>query len=85
MGILKKNQKSKINIKKGVVYIIKAQNSLTTNVYKLGRSTNLKNRLKNYNSGNANDIEPLFILEVNDIEKVESCVKNLVKTIICEN
>ncbi len=78
LGLLKNNQKPKVNPKKGVVYIIKALNS-TTNIYKLGRTKNLKNRLKNYNSANANDIEPLFILEVNDIDKVEECVKTLVK------
>ena len=78
LGLIKKNQKPIVNKKKGVVYILKALNTTTT-LYKIGRSDDLKKRLKNYNSGNANDVEPLFILEVNDIEKVENCVKNIVK------
>lgn len=78
IGVLKKNQKSDINIKGGVIYVIKALNSNET-LYKLGRSNNIKQRLKNYNSGNANDIEPIFIIEVDDIVKVENCIKNLVR------
>jgi phage anti-repressor protein len=74
VGILEKNQKPKVNIDSGIIYILKALNSDTT-LYKLGKTTNLKNRLKTYNSGNANDIEPLFILPVKDIDSVESCIK----------
>lgn len=48
-------------------------------LYKLGKTANLKNRLNTYNSGNANDIEPLFILPVNDIDNVETCIKSLCK------
>jgi hypothetical protein len=74
VGILEKNQKPKINIDGGIIYILKALNADIT-LYKLGKTMNLKNRLKTYNSGNANDIEPLFILPVKDIDSVESCIK----------
>ena len=78
VGILEKNQKPKVNIDCGIIYILKALNSTTT-LYKLGKTKNLKNRLKTYNSGNANDIEPLFILPVQDIDSVESCIKKSCK------
>jgi hypothetical protein len=78
IGLLETNQKSKLDIKGGVIYILKALNANVT-LYKLGKSTNLKNRLNTYNSGNANDIEPLFILPVNDIDNVESCIKKSCK------
>ena len=68
IGILEKNLKPKVNIEGGVVYILKALNTDAT-LYKLGKTENLKNRLNTYNSGNANDVEPLFILPVNDIDK----------------
>ena len=74
IGLLETNQKTKKNIKGGVIYILKALNTDVT-LYKLGKTNDLKNRLNTYNSGNANDVEPLFILHVNDIESVESCVK----------
>jgi len=79
IGLLEINQKPKLNIKGGVIYILKALNSETT-LYKLGKTKNLKNRLNTYNTGNANDVEPLFILQVNDIDSVESCVKKACKT-----
>jgi phage anti-repressor protein len=78
IGLLETNQKPKINIKGGVVYIIRALNSEAT-LYKLGKSKDLRYRLNGYNSGNANDIEPLFILQVNDIDNVETCIKKTVK------
>jgi phage anti-repressor protein len=79
IGLLQINQKPKLNIKGGVIYILKALNSDIT-LYKLGKTKNLKNRLNTYNTGNANDVEPVFILPVNDIDSVESCVKKACKT-----
>ena len=35
--------------------------------------------MNGYNSGNANDVEQEFILEVKDIDRVENCVKTAVK------
>ena len=78
LNMLYKNQKPKININSGVIYILEALNS-DTDLYKIGKTTNLRNRLNNYNSGNANDIEPIFILEVDDIDNVELCIKRTIK------
>ena len=71
IGLLRINQKQKLNIKGGVVYILKALND-NTSVYKIGRSDDIKKKMKTYNSGNANDTIPLFILKVNDVESVEN-------------
>ena len=89
IGMLKINQKPKVNDVGGRIYILKALNSNVT-LYKLGKTKDLKNRLNTYNSvftlqvsdqwGNANDIEPLFKLDVNNIQAVEDCVKGLVKS-----
>jgi len=78
IGILEQNQKPKIDIKKGVIYILEAQNTDTT-LYKLGKSDDIKKRLKTYNTGNANDVEPLFIVKVSDITSAENCIKSLCK------
>lgn len=78
IGILETNLKPKVNIEGGIVYILKALNTDAT-LYKLGKTENLKNRLNTYNSGNANDVEPLFILPVNNIDSVETCVKKACK------
>jgi len=78
IGILENNQKPKIDIKGGLIYILEALNSTTT-LYKLGKTEDLENRIKNYNTGNANDVEPIFILKVNDVNSVENCIKNACK------
>lgn len=78
IGLLEKNQKSKTNIIGGVIYILEAQNSDIT-LYKLGKSGGIKKRLNTYNTGNANDVEPLFIFKVNDITATENCIKSLCK------
>ncbi len=77
--ILETNQKPKLNIKGGIIYVLEAQNSTTT-LYKLGKTTDLKNRMKTYNTGNANDVEPLFILKVPDVDSIETCIKAACKT-----
>lgn len=77
-GLVKANQKPKVCPHGGILYIIKA-NTTTDTLYKIGKTKNLCNRLKTYNSSNANDIEPLFIIPVKDIDSAENCVKSLIK------
>uniref|UniRef100_A0A6C0C847 Bacteriophage T5 Orf172 DNA-binding domain-containing protein n=1 Tax=viral metagenome TaxID=1070528 RepID=A0A6C0C847_9ZZZZ len=82
IGLLEQNQKPKINVEIGIIYFFEALNVSKIDdemMYKLGKTTDKNNRFNTYNSGNANDIEPLFILEVNDIDSVEGCIINLLK------
>ena len=46
-------------------------------MYKLGNTDNMKKRLRTYNTGNANNIEPLFVIKVDNIKMVEECIKNI--------
>ena len=88
IGLLEANQKPKVVSNGGEIYILKALNTNVT-LYKLGKTSDLKHRLNTYNSvltlqvsdqrGNANEIEPLFRLKVNNIQAVEDCVKGLCK------
>jgi len=78
VGLLKANQKPKTSIKGGVIYILRALNTDAT-VYKIGKSGDLAKRLKTYNSGNANDIEPEFIIPVQNIHATEQCIKVSIK------
>lgn len=82
IGILKNNQKPKINVKGGVLYILEAQNADDAfnekKLYKIGKTTNVKKRVANYNTGNANNVDPVFILKVKDnLDAVENCVKSV--------
>lgn len=83
INLLEKNQKPVINKKGGVIYFFKALNHIKIadleedDLHKIGKTLNLTKRFTQYNSGNANNLEPLFVLEVSDITKVEKCIKNL--------
>lgn len=84
IGLLENNQRPKYNIKGGVIYIMAANNQgpasrrENKSYYKLGKAKELDDRLSSYNTGMANDVKPLFILKVDNIKKVENCIKNLV-------
>ena len=78
MNQLEINQKPKINSDKKIIYVFRALNTDLT-LYKIGRTTNLKKRLKSHNSSSANDLEVLIIYEAENIIQLEKCVKILMK------
>lgn len=75
---LERNQKSNnTNItKKGVIYVIKASEKVNS-VYKLGKSKDLKTRLRAYNSGHMDDVEVVHVFETDMIDAVEKCTKGM--------
>jgi hypothetical protein len=79
LGLIKKNIKKSVDVSGGHVYILKAMNTTQKDMFKLGNSDDMKKRLRVYNTGNANNIEPLFVMKVDDINMVEGCVKNLAR------
>ena len=79
LGLIKTNIKKPIEIIGGHIYILKAMNTSQKNMFKLGNSDDMKKRLRVYNTGNANNIEPLFVMKVDDINMVEGCIKNLAR------
>jgi len=70
---LENNQKPKINPSKGVIYILETADGFGH--YKVGKTNNLKQRLKQYNGDKKDDIIPLYIYETDDIDNIEKCVK----------
>jgi len=75
---LRENQKPKKEVKKSVLYIFQALNTELT-LYKIGKTKNIKNRLKSYNSNLANDLKIVREFETDNIDLVEKCVKILMK------
>lgn len=71
------NQKPKVNPQKGIIYILQAADGVGH--YKLGRSDNLKKRLNAYNGDKLDDVQPLFLLETDNLQQVEECVKTFVR------
>lgn len=74
---LEHNQKPKIYPKRAVIYVFQTPDK--TDVYKIGKTTSLKNRLRSHQTPLADDINILFYFEVDDVDTVESCVKVLLK------
>jgi hypothetical protein len=48
-------------------------------LYKIGKTKNIKNRLKSYNSNLASDLKIVREFETDNIDLVEKCVKILMK------
>jgi phage anti-repressor protein len=71
------NQKPKVNPQKGIIYILQAADGI--GYYKLGSSDNLKKRLNAYNGDKLDDVQPLFLLETDNIKQVEKCVKTFMQ------
>ena len=74
---LENNQKPKIIPEEGVIYIFKASDSGKNSLYKIGRTTNLKRRMTQYQSSHANNIDILFIYKCKNLKLVERCIKSL--------
>lgn len=69
------NLKKIPNIYKGFIYVFNVSNNNDKELFKIGRTNNLYKRVNTYNSSTADNIELLFIYEVNDIKSVENCIK----------
>lgn len=73
---MKTNQKPKLKHKGGLVYIRKAMNTDDDEeLYKIGVSYNIQNRNNTYESGNANDVDALYIIKTPKADRLEKCIK----------
>ena len=74
---LERNQKTKtLPNNHGVIYVIKASEKYN-DIYKIGRSRNLRARLRAYNSGRMDDVDVVYIFETDMLETVETCTKTM--------
>jgi phage anti-repressor protein len=76
---IQKGKKPKVNPEKGVIYVFKTPDTTNNNLYKIGRTKDLKKRLQSHQSPLSEDIDILFISEVYDTVAVEKCVKGFMK------
>lgn len=74
---LQNNQKPRVNPESGVIYIIQTADGMGH--YKVGKTTNLRKRLRAYNGDKKDDIIPLFVFETKDIDRIEACVRVFAK------
>jgi phage anti-repressor protein len=78
LTLVKNNQKPKLDNKLKKIYVFKALNTDLT-LYKIGRSKDLKTRLKSHNSPLANDLQVVYEYETENLKQVEDCIKALMK------
>ena len=76
---LEQNQKPKIYPKRGVIYVFETPNSPQNSLYKIGKTKDLKQRLKSHQSPLSHDINILYYFETEDIDSVEKCAKTFMK------
>jgi len=76
---LENNQKPKVYPKKGVIYAFETPNSPHNSLYKIGKTKDLKQRLKSHQSPLSDDINILYYFETDDINSVEKCAKMFMK------
>jgi phage anti-repressor protein len=76
---LEKNQKPKVYPKRGVIYVFETPNSPQNSLYKIGKTKDLKQRLKSHQSPLSHDINILYYFETEDIDSVEKCAKTFMK------
>jgi len=76
---LEHNQKPKIYPKRGVIYVFETPNSPQNSLYKIGKTKDLKQRLKSHQSPLSHDINILYFFETEDIDSVEKCAKTFMK------
>ena len=62
----------------GAIYVLKTSEDID-GVYKIGRTKNFAERIKVHQSSHPDKIEIVHVYETNNIEVVESCLKDLLK------
>lgn len=77
LELCEKDRKGRTKIESGVVYFIKAMNTLDPDVYKIGSTANIDDRFNVYNEGNANKIVPDFFLKTKNHKGIEACAKSM--------
>ena len=76
---LEHNQKPKVYPKRGVIYVFETPNTPQNSLYKIGKTQDLKQRLKSHQSPLSHDINVLYYFETEDITSVEKCAKTFMK------
>jgi len=76
---LEHNQKTKVYPKRGVIYVFETPNTPANSLYKIGKTKDLKQRLKSHQSPLSHDINVLYYFETDDIDSVEKCAKTFMK------
>lgn len=75
---MRNNQKPLPSGGTGWIYVIKASEKMDS-VYKIGRTKDLKRRMREHSSSQMDDVEIVYQYKVDDVEAVETCMKGWLK------
>lgn len=75
---LENNQKPKVKPNSGLIYVFKTDKDID-DMYRIGRSKSFIKRLLSHNSSHSDDVELVFTFETEHTDKVESCIKAMLK------
>jgi phage anti-repressor protein len=62
----------------GYVYVVLAKTD--TSLYKVGKATQLQNRMNTYNTGHADDVKIVYQIQTDHMDDVEKCIATLCRT-----
>lgn len=65
------------DVKKGIIYIVKAHPTLS--LYKIGKTVHEYNRMASHNRARADDVKPLITYETECVDRVEACMKLMLR------
>ena len=63
---------------KGLIYVLK-MNNVTDDIYRIGKTTNFKNRISVHQTSNPIKIETVFMYETDMINEVEKCLRMMLE------
>lgn len=75
--LLRNQRPANVDTKAGYIYVFKASEQL--NLHRIGRSSNLKRRITEHQSSQADDIDVLYRFKTDDIVFVENCIHKALK------
>jgi len=77
LGVIDKNKEIiDKNKNSALIYILKVDDE----VYKIGKTNDLKNRMKQYNVARVNELPIVFVYKTNQINEIEKCIKTNLAT-----
>jgi phage anti-repressor protein len=75
--LLRNQRPSNVEPKQGYIYVFKASDQL--NLYRIGRSSDLKRLIREHQSSRADNIDIMYQFKTDDIVFVESCIHKALK------
>ena len=78
LGVKINNNNIINNNSKALIYILKVDDTIN-DTFKIGKTTDLKARMKQYNVGRISELPIVFVYQTDHIDEIEQCIKENLK------